>query len=358
MNKPSVIWNNLRALSNLHRKVTHLDNLPTYFWLEPTNNCNLKCVMCPTGMDMLEVDRGFMDFDLYKKIIDEISRYASAVTLAVSGESLYHPKFFEMARYAADKGIKPLLNTNATMLTKNKAEMLLESGVTSISFAFDGFKKSQYEKARVGADFDKTLNNILYFLEEKKRKGKNSPYCVLSILMLELEECSDDEQAEFLARFDGLIDEVRIREVSTWGSSFKDSDTFSFRENHTYHPPCSRLWSTSVISWNGNVLPCIYDSNHEMAVGNIKNQSFQEIWNGEAMLKFRQSMVDEKFLEHSPLCENCIVLGTPPIIGIPSGIRLTLADSATNIFGYRFEKAALSLANKLRKGRFTSKTVN
>jgi radical SAM protein with 4Fe4S-binding SPASM domain len=358
MKKLSIIRSNLRALANLHGKSSHLDNLPTYFWLEPTNNCNLKCVMCPTGMDMLKVDKGFMDFDLYRKIIDEISTYASAVTLAVSGESLYHPKFFEMARYASDSGIKPLLNTNATMLTRKKAEMLLESGITYISFAFDGFKKSQYEKARVGADFDKTLDNILFFLELKKKKGKDLPYCVLSVLMLGLEECSPEEQSAFLARFDGLIDEVRIREVSTWGNSFKDSETFSFRQNSAYFPPCSRLWSTGVISWDGNVLPCIYDSNHELVMGNMKERSFREIWNDEPMLKLRQSMLDGTFLEYSPLCENCIVLGTPPIIGIPSGIRLTLADSITNIAGYRFEKFALALANKLRKGKFTSKTVN
>ncbi|MBF0382158.1 MAG: SPASM domain-containing protein [Magnetococcales bacterium] len=358
MKKLSIIRSNIRALANLHGKKSRLDNLPTYFWLEPTNNCNLKCVMCPTGMDMLEVDKGFMDFDLYKKIIDEIKHYSSAVTLAVSGESLYHPKFFAMARYAADSGIKPLLNTNATMLTKDKAEMLLESGVTFISFAFDGFKKSQYEKARVGASFEKTLNNILYFLELKKAQGKSLPYTVLSILMLGLEECSEVEKREFLDRFDGLIDEVRVREVSTWGSSFKNSDSFSFRQNSLYYPPCSRLWSTGVISWDGTVLPCIYDSNHQLAMGNVKEQSFADIWNGEAMIKLRNSMLDGTYLQYSPLCENCIVLGTPPIMGVPSGIRLTIADSITNIFGYGFERVALMLANKLRKGNFTSKTVN
>ncbi|HIJ83387.1 MAG: Radical SAM protein [Magnetococcales bacterium] len=357
MNKLSVLQNNLRALGNLHGKAFRLTNLPTYFWLEPTNNCNLKCVMCPTGMDMLRVDKGFMDFDLYKKIIDEIKGYASAVTLAVAGESLYHPQFFAMSRYAADQGIKPILNTNATMLTPKKAEMLLESGVTSISFAFDGFNKGQYEKARVGAQFEKTLGNILYFLELKKKKGKKLPYCVLSILMLGLEECTPEEQVEFLARFKDLIDEVRVREVSTWGSSFKNSTAFSFRPNPVYYPPCSRLWSTGVISWNGTVLPCIYDSNHELALGNLRDSSFKEIWNGRPMMELRRSMLDGTFLSYSGLCENCIVLGTPPIMGIPSGIRLSLADAITNMVGYRFERLALALANKLRKGRFTSKTV-
>ena len=69
-------------------------------------------------------------------------------------------------------------------------------------------------------------------------------------------------------------------------------------------------------------------------------------------------MIDGDYLDISPLCENCIVLGTPPIMSIPSGIRLSMADAATNIVGHSFERAALYLANKLRNGRFTAKTIN
>jgi len=82
-----------------------------------------------------------------------------------------------------------------------------------------------------------------------------------------------------------------------------------------------------------------------------------QIWNGEPMLKLRRSMLDGSYLQLSPLCENCIVLGTAPLCGIPSGIRLTMADAATNFFGYRFEKLALRLANRLSGGKFSSKTI-
>ena len=229
--------------------------------------------------------------------------------------------------------------------------------ISGISFAFDGFNKSMYEKARVGANYERTLENILSFLRLKRDMKKKAPYTILSILMLEIEDCSEEEKNDFIGQFEGLIDEIRLREVSTWGKTFSETNQFSFRQNPLSFPPCSRLWSTAVIAWNGDVIPCIYNANHEYIIGNLKESSFTQIWKSPELLDLRRSMLDDTYLQLSPICENCIVLGTPPICGIPSGLRLTMADAVTNITGYRFEKIALSVANKLRKDQFSSKTI-
>jgi len=313
--------------------------------------------MCPNGAGKIEIEKGYMDFHLYREIIDDIQTFASAITLAVSGESLLHPGFFDMVQYATQKGIKVLLNTNATLLNEKKAKALLESGIAGISFAFDGFNKSTYEQARAGADFEKTLENITYFLRLKKETRRTSPYTILSMLKLGLGTVTDKEKNDFLSRFHGLIDEIRLRDVSTWGDTFKGTGDFSYRHNEMSYPPCSRLWSTAVITWNGNVVPCIYDANHQYVIGNVKDRHLKEIWNSYKMQALRHSMLDGSYRLLSPLCRHCIVLGTPPIIGIPSGIRLTLSDAATNVLGYRFERYALSAANRMLNGQFSSKTI-
>ena len=335
-----------------------MDNLPTFLWIEPTNHCNLRCIMCPSGAGKVDIEKGYMDYGFFERIIDDIKDFASAVTLAVSGESMLHPQFFDMVRYAKKNSIKTLLNTNATLIHREKAEQLLESGIDNISFAFDGFEKSGYEKARVGASYQKTLDNILYFLRLKKARRAKSPYTILSILMLGIDNCSDAEKEMFLAQFTGLVDEVRLREVSTWGKTFNKTEQFSFRQNRILYPPCSRLWSTAVITWNGDVVPCIYNANHEYTIGNLRNNRFTQVWNNKRMLDLRRSMLKGEYLRLSPICENCIVLGTPPILKIPSGLRLTISDAMTNVLGYRFEKMAISFANKLSNGQFTSRTIN
>ncbi|MBU1863835.1 MAG: radical SAM protein [Candidatus Omnitrophica bacterium] len=357
MNKCAVIAHTMQTLGSYHKRKTTVHSLPTYFWIEPTNHCNLRCIMCPTGMEKVTIEKGYMSYELYKKIINDIKDFASAITLAVSGESMLHPHFFDMIRYATDCGIKVLLNTNATLLDKEKALLMLDSGVASISFAFDGFTKEMYEKARVGASFEHTLENILYFLRRKKELKHRKPYTILSVLMLGIAECSERERHSFIKQFDGLLDEVRLREVSTWGNTFKDTEDFSFRKNVQCYPPCSRLWGTSVIAWNGNVVPCIYNANQDYVLGNLGECSFKDIWNGEKMKKLRTAMVDGSYLSLLSICEHCIVLGTPPLCGIPSGLRLTLADAMTNIFGYQCEKYALRAANFIRQGKFSSITI-
>lgn len=357
MKKLKIIKNNIKALQNYQKRKVILDNPPSFIWLEPTNHCNLHCIMCPAGAGAVNIQKGYMDYQLYKRIIDEIKGYTSAMTLAIGGESFLHPEFFQMIKYASSSNIKVLLNTNATLLDKKFAHLLLDSGVSNINFAFDGFNKDTYEKARVGANFEKTLDNIFYFLKLRNQNKKKTPYTVLSVLKLGVGHCSDKEKESFLNSFDGLIDEIRLREVSSWGSTFKDCDRFSYKRYNVLWPPCSRLWSTICIAWNGDVIPCVYNLNHEYVLGNIKENRLLDIWNSQRLVQLRKAMVDGSYLGISPLCENCIVLGMPPLMGIPSGIRLTLSDAITNLLGYRFEKIAIRLANIMKKENFVSKTI-
>ena len=141
---------------------------------------------------MVNINKGYMEFSFYKKIIDQIEPFASAITLALGGESMLHPDFFGMIRYAVSRRIKVMLNTNATLLDEEKAHQLLDSELSHVSFAFDGFDKESYEKARVGASFEKTSNYIINFLKLKKKKNKTDPYTVLSALKLGLDNSSQE----------------------------------------------------------------------------------------------------------------------------------------------------------------------
>src|SRR3972149_4129304 len=154
---------------------------PLRLWVEPTSFCNLKCPMC-TSKDVPEEKIGYMDWDLYKKIIDEAKDFVYDIDLFMGGESLFHKRLPEMIAYAKANGIRTRLSTNATVLTKDKREALLDAGLDFIIFSFDGYEKEVYEKIRVNANFEKTLRNIREFLEEKKRRGRRSPYVVFQVI--------------------------------------------------------------------------------------------------------------------------------------------------------------------------------
>ena len=123
-------------------------NFPLHLDIESTNTCNLNCPMC--GRNWMKERLGFIDFGLYKKIINQAAKYhLPSVKLNYRGEPLLHPKISEMVRYAKEKGILEVqFNTNGLLLNEKKAKELIEAGLDRIIFSFDGATKKTYEKIR------------------------------------------------------------------------------------------------------------------------------------------------------------------------------------------------------------------
>jgi MoaA/NifB/PqqE/SkfB family radical SAM enzyme len=138
---------------------------PTRIWVEASSHCNLKCSFCG-NRELPRGDRGYMDFELFKRITDECSGKCGQFNLFHRGESLLHPRIGEMVRYAGSRGIRTRMNTNATLLTKEMSKELIESGLDILSFSFDGYDPATYEANRPGAVYEKVLANILGFLEQ------------------------------------------------------------------------------------------------------------------------------------------------------------------------------------------------
>src|SRR3989339_413672 len=123
---------------------------PSNIFVELTNICNLKCPICASRK--MERPKGYMDFGLYKKIIDECSQYGKVdVMLHMFGESLLHKDFIKMIRYGKQyPDIKLAFSTNATLLNKEYSKELIESGLDGIHLSLDGFTKETYESIRSG----------------------------------------------------------------------------------------------------------------------------------------------------------------------------------------------------------------
>ncbi len=154
---------------------------PLRLWIEPTDVCNLRCVMCPQSTER-PFAKGYMEFDLFRKIVDEAKGFVYDVNLHHRGESTIHPRLPDMVRYAKDAGIYTRLHSNATLLDEGRATALIENGLDLISFSFDGYDRESYEKVRVKAKFDRTLGNIVRFLEVKRRLGKRTPYVIFETI--------------------------------------------------------------------------------------------------------------------------------------------------------------------------------
>ncbi len=164
---------------------THRVPPPDRMYIESTNICNLDCVMCPTGLKQVKRPKGYMDFDVFTAIVDEMAPYVKATTLHIWGEPLMHKRLFDMIAYCRQKGLRTEISTNATLLDERKAQGLLDAGLNVIYLCLDGFRPETYESIRVKGDYERTNANIHRFLALKAKGGYENPYVNLQIIQME-----------------------------------------------------------------------------------------------------------------------------------------------------------------------------
>lgn len=101
---------------------------PIYLMVEPTNICNLKCPMCPSGNGEMTRALGKLNFKNYKKLIDDVGDYVLQVQLWNQGEPLINHSFLDFVKYANSKGIMTQTSTNGHFIrTDEAAEELVQS---------------------------------------------------------------------------------------------------------------------------------------------------------------------------------------------------------------------------------------
>lgn len=305
-----------RMLLNYWRKRVLLDYNPFRLWIEATNFCNLKCTMCLNSSIKIE-EKGFMEFELFKKIIDEAKDFVYSVNLHHRGESLLHKDLPEMIKYCRDHKIYSQLHTNATLLTEDKAYEIITSGLNYISFSFDGSDKTSYESIRIGAKFEETLGNITAFLKMKDRLKSKTPYSVCEII-----EFEQNKRHEYRPLKDELLsrklDKFIIKQPHNWAGAYKTKlDNKGLHKKRNISHSCTFPWYALVILWDGTVVICPQDFFGENRVGNVNHTSLKEIWNSPSMIQYRKKMKEKKYQEIKT-CEYCDRLQTKRLFGIPT----------------------------------------
>ena len=308
--------------------------LPIRLWIEPTNLCNLKCVMC-LNKSIPKDEKGFMNFDLFKRIIDEAADFIHDVYLHHRGESLLHPDISEMIKYAKMKNIFTRLHTNATLLTEEKSYFLLNSGLDFLSFSFDGYEKEIYEKIRVGANFERTLDNIHNFLLIKKKLKKKTPYTVFTVIKFAEPSKPQDEakREQFINQFNSLpLDNFITRKPHNWSGDYDTRIEKNNISKENSYLPCTFLWYSLTVFWNGKVLPCPQDFFGKNELGNVENTPLVKIWNNSSQVSLREKIAARQYQDIEP-CNNCDRLWRKQILGFPRQDVLRFLKD--NILGYQ-----------------------
>jgi radical SAM protein with 4Fe4S-binding SPASM domain len=324
---PGMLWRMGRILMDFRRRAERVGSLPIRLWIETASVCNLRCVMCP-NKTYPAGRKGVMRLDLFKKIIDEARHFANDVYLHHRGEPLLNPALFEMIGYARAAGLKTRFHTNGALLDEAKARGLLAAGPNLVSFSVDGFTKDSYERIRGGAIFERTVANIVRLAELRRELKVKIPYIVIE--KIRFRSWADDRDAAAVAllrrRFlDAGVDEIIEKEEYVWADPAAPQP-----EGIRTAAPCTFPWYAMVICHDGTVTPCPQDFHAHLALGNVREATLAEIWNGAKYRELRRRLAAD--VDSLPLCRKCDRLYRKTVGGVPLQYMLTFLTD--HLLGY------------------------
>ena len=228
--------------------------LPPHLDIELTNRCNLFCSKCPYhGKDkVFEQEPCDMDFELYKKIIDEAStKNVRSVKLSFSGEPLLYPRIMEAIIYAKKRGLQVNINSNGVFLNTATSQALIKSQLDVIIL-------SDY-------DLDSQLKGASILHAQKEVLRKENPYIVM--------------KGNNVMKWEGIADEIIPLVFHDYSKLQEDHERYDFS--------CGMPWQRMLIRANGDVLSCACGIGmidlERSTLGNITRSNLEDLWNSQKM---------------------------------------------------------------------------
>lgn len=253
--------------------------------IELSSVCNLHCRYCPrrfvSGLGE------FMPPALFYRIIDEFAAHPGrSIVLHRRGESLLHPQFVPMLRYCQGKFAEVQLATNATLLTPDKIEAMVET-LDFVSFSIDLPERLAVTR---GADYDLVLGNIMAFLGRNQRTRTQ-------VSMVRTGEVTDADVARFMALWQDKVDRVRVYEEHSRDGAFG-----SLGRERPDRKPCTKPFLETVILASGAVARCSHDWDSP-PLGDVLDKTIAAVWHGETYAALRAQHIALRF--NDPACAGC-----------------------------------------------------
>ena len=263
---------------------------------EVTDHCNASCIMCPRDEHEHGRAHGIMDQDKYEKSIDEVvSLGAKNIVLTGFGEPMLDKKLELKIAYAKKQGLFTYIISNGSVLNSKRAEKILKAGLDEIRISFYGMGSDTYNTVMQGLDFETTKNGLLKFI---KLRDEHNFKTKIQISYLTLPENEKDEQ-HFREFWEPLVDAIEIWRPHNFG------DGRDYRDRIEVKTTCGRSETGPLqIQWDGEVIPCCYDYNNKIVLGNAFEQPVLEILNEKKYRLLRYAHKAGLF-NLFPYCDQC-----------------------------------------------------
>ncbi len=324
--------NGKEGLENINLMYQTMEDLPDEvgfqpiaLQIEPTNACNLRCIMCFRQHMKREIRN--LTLEELKKIVEQFP-FLLRVHLQGSGEPLLNRELFDMISYLKSKKVNVSFTTNTNLITDAAVEKIANSGVDSIDISMDGATKETYEKIRKYGNFERFKDGLKKLISLRKKGVRITTNTVILKENLEelpkiveiVHELGDVDEMTFIDYLDNYyIDTPNYKDTFLVKESEKRKEViedtkklakkynifaeFLKKENSKVRISCLWPWLSCYINSDGSMVPCC--SILDYSFGNILKEKFLDIWNSEKYKEFRKRLNSKNLF---PRCIGCDIL--------------------------------------------------
>ncbi len=267
--------------------------------IELTNICNFVCPFCPQaykhaaatpGGAPYDRRQGFMTRAVFDRAVDECERVARRVELGFFGEQTLHAHYAELVRSLAKRSFELELNTNVSFVTDDMMDAWVEAGVELVRLSLDAITPEVFDRARPGQVRDLEGRVVadgerMAAINAKVERWLARPDHGPTRLVYVKSSHNDvpGEQQRFVEHWRprlGPDDYVLAKQVLSYGGKTADPLVEAHRCN---------VWEIGylMVDWRGRVSPCNLDTNMDLVLGNVMDDSLDALYHGPAAQRLR-----------------------------------------------------------------------
>lgn len=314
----------LLAVLSEKLRLTRALGRPTSVTIEPANVCNLRCPVCETGAGILGRPAQMMTHEEFATILDKVGPTANHLMFYFMGESFLNPEAYQMIRTAREMGLYVTTCTNGEPIDP---VALYESGINHVSFQIGGITPETHAVYRQGGDLDRALGVLSEYLRIIRDRGRRAGEhrVELGFIVMKHNEHEVDafrRRAEEIGVDEAVVIAPTVRTPEQGDRFLTSSDEYwifdraTFEREHRLVPvryvprnKCPWLYYAITIQVNGDVVCCCRDARGVHVMGNLLEQTLEEIWNGPRFRSFRRSVLKNQ--EGVDVCRLCSGYGRP-----------------------------------------------
>ena len=299
--------------------ILKVKSLPWLIILEPTNVCNLRCPLCPTGLELSERKKGIANIDHVKKFLYSVKDHCIQLHLQAWGEPTLHKKLCEIISYCKELGLYTYMSTNFSLNYKEGyIEKLVKSGLSHIHIDIDGMTQDVYSKYRKRGNLDVVFQNLEGLCKIKEKNNLEYPKIELAMLAMKQNEHQHQDFLKLKNKF--KVDSLKIGNIqynpNTISEYLPENKKYIYKSYESGNAntnsstdkeikKCNWPWSGFVVNYSGDISACCIVDDPNSDFGNVFEEGVAKIWNNKYYISSRAEFVDQNKIITNTICNIC-----------------------------------------------------